>query len=87
MKLPNADLALVEREKIIDYLLNADHPDNGGKAKFFTALGFSPDNWMIMATSLRALAQRLSATMIVESSHGIKYIIDGALSTPSGRKL
>jgi hypothetical protein len=29
MKLPNADLAKVERKKITEYLLNDEHPDNG----------------------------------------------------------
>ena len=32
MKLPNAHLAVVEERKVVDYLLNAAHPDNGGKA-------------------------------------------------------
>lgn len=35
MRLPNAQNAVVDREKIADYLLNPAHPDNGGKAKFF----------------------------------------------------
>ncbi|HVU27152.1 MAG TPA: hypothetical protein VHG71_05380 [Verrucomicrobiae bacterium] len=35
MKLPNADKAIVERDKIENYLLDASHPDNGGKAQFF----------------------------------------------------
>ena len=41
MRLPNADLAVVDREKITQYLLNPKHPDNGGKAVFFVALKFS----------------------------------------------
>lgn len=41
MKLPNAPLALVSREKITEYLLNAGHPDNNGKALFFGSLGFN----------------------------------------------
>jgi uncharacterized protein DUF6883 len=45
MKLPNAELALVEREKITEYLLNAEHPDNGGKASFLIALGFQRATW------------------------------------------
>jgi hypothetical protein len=32
MKLPDADNAIVERQKILAYLLNAAHPDNEGKA-------------------------------------------------------
>ena len=35
MKLPNAKKAVVKRAKIIDYLLDSKHPDNGGKAEFF----------------------------------------------------
>jgi len=37
MNLPNAGEAVVEREKIVGYLLNPAHPDNGGKAEFFYA--------------------------------------------------
>ncbi len=44
MKLPNAHLAVVEQEKICGYLLNAAHPDNGGKAAFFAGLGFQTEN-------------------------------------------
>lgn len=40
MNLPNAERAIVEREKITDYLLDPAHPDNGGKAPFFEHLGF-----------------------------------------------
>ena len=43
MKLPDADKAIVSREKAADYLLNPAHPDNGGKAEFFTRLGFRRD--------------------------------------------
>src|ERR1700682_3051386 len=41
VKMPHADRAVVDRAKISEYLLNAAHPDNGGKAKFFEDLGFS----------------------------------------------
>jgi hypothetical protein len=33
VKLRHAHLAVVERDKIVDYLLNPAHPDNGGKAQ------------------------------------------------------
>ena len=45
MKLSNAHLAIVEQEKVTDYLLNAAHPDNGGKAAFFQRLGFHEGDW------------------------------------------
>ena len=37
----NAHLAVVERHKVVGYLLNSAHPDNGGKARFFESFGFS----------------------------------------------
>ena len=45
MKLPNANNAIVERKKIVDYLLDPAHPDNSGKAEFLEALGFRRKEW------------------------------------------
>jgi hypothetical protein len=56
MRLPNAERALVEREKVESYLLNPAHPDNGGKASFFISLGFCADKWPVLAEALRQLA-------------------------------
>lgn len=53
MKLPNASKAVVERTKLVDYLLNAAHPDNGGKAEFFEKLGFRRTAWKALADSRR----------------------------------
>jgi hypothetical protein len=44
VKLRNAHLAIVDRSKVLDYLLNEAHPDNGGKARFFASLGFSRED-------------------------------------------
>lgn len=57
MKLPNSHLAIIEREKVCEYLLNAAHPDNGGKALFFLVLGFSRAEWRTLANALLKLAQ------------------------------
>lgn len=86
MKLPNSHLATVEREKITEYLLNHAHPDNGGKALFFVALGFSREGWLTLANALLKLARETEIAIRMESSHGIKYIVDAALSTPSGKR-
>ncbi|MBI2440445.1 MAG: hypothetical protein HYV35_03640 [Lentisphaerae bacterium] len=47
-QLPNASRALVEREKIVNYLLCADHPDGGSKARFFQRFSFSVDDWSLI---------------------------------------
>jgi len=85
MKLPNAHLAIVDREKIVDYLLNPAHPDNGGKAKFFLGLGFTVQQWQIFAGAVRTLAKSFQVIESVESPHGIKYIVIGRIETASGR--
>ena len=58
MKLPNAENAAVQREKVADYLLNAAHPDNGGKAAFFEALGFHRAEPERVAKALKDLARQ-----------------------------
>ncbi|MCL4511244.1 MAG: hypothetical protein M1470_09280 [Bacteroidetes bacterium] len=86
MKLPNLDKTVIDREKIVEYLLNAVHPDNGGKSAFFESLGFNRDNWHALATSLRQLAETTEITKIMESTHGVKYIIDGYIESSNGKK-
>ena len=56
MKIPNADKALIQREKIADYLLNASHPDNNGKAEFFESFGFRLDARETLAKAIRRAA-------------------------------
>lgn len=86
MKLPNAHLATIDRQKITEYLLDPTHPDNGGKAAFFTALGFEPGAWQLFAQALRKVAETGTVTKTVDSVHGQKYVVDGqiepALGTP-----
>jgi hypothetical protein len=84
MKLPNAAQAVVEREKIADYLLNSAHPDNGGKAAFFEGLGFRRAEWVTLAKALRSLARQAEVTQNTQSPHGQKYVIVGRIQSPAG---
>lgn len=85
MKLPNANRGVVSREKIVDYLLNAAHPDNGGKAKFFEGLGFRRDAWEELASALERVARESVVRETEESSHGRKYVIVGKVASRMGR--
>jgi hypothetical protein len=75
----------VERGKIVEYLLNPAHPDNGGKAPFFVMLGFRREDWETLAVALRQLASGSPISQSMETIHGKKYIIDGAIKTPIGK--
>lgn len=85
MDLPNKDQAVVEPEKVRDYMLSATHPDGYGKAEFFVALGFRREAWEALADALRQVARDAPVTKSMTSSHGRKYIVDGLLQAPSGR--
>ena len=86
MKLPNAAHAIIEREKVADYLLSPGHPDNGGKAPFFVACGFHRDELDVLAKALRGLAIAGEITKMLDSPHGMKYILDGEIETLAGRQ-
>ena len=45
MKLPNADKAVVEREKVVDYLLSFEHRYGASKARFLSEFGFRVEQW------------------------------------------
>jgi hypothetical protein len=45
MKLPNADLAVVEQAKVRDYLLNLTRRYGASKARFLMAFGLRPEEW------------------------------------------
>lgn len=80
VKLRNAHLAVIDRGKVLDYLLNEAHPDNGGKARFFALLGFTrkdPDHLM---RALRNVAEQGEVVHRGESVHGEKFVVDGWLS-------
>lgn len=85
IRLPQPDALRVDREKIVDYLLNPDHKDGASKAKFFTAFGFATDAWEVMAESLRQHGRRRDIVGEKSSGFGVKYELQCDLITPDGR--
>jgi hypothetical protein len=85
MKLPYAARARVDRRKVVEYLLSPSHPDGTSKARFFSAFGFSVDEWQVFARALRTHGRAQDVTASVESRHGTRYSVDGPLETPDGR--
>ena len=79
MHLPYKDQAIVESEKVRDYLLSPSHPTGLGKAEFFTSMGFQRDAWEVLADALRLVARNCPVTKSMTSPMGrsMKYIVEG----------
>ena len=86
MKLPNAALAVVEQEKIVEYLLNPIHRYGASKARFFGAFGFCAEQWETLARALREHGQNQRVTETDETGFGPRYVVEGPLHAPDGRR-
>lgn len=85
MPIPNAERAVVTREKVYDYLLNLDHPDGGSKAIWYDALGYERENWRLLADDLLEIARDCSDYATETSEFGVKYIARGKVGRPGHR--
>ncbi len=85
VKLPNAELAVIDAAKVRDYLLSESHPVGRFKAEFFRALGFRPERWQDLELALRKHAMQHEALPGDRSEYGTKYEVTGVLSGPEGR--
>ncbi|MCB2262674.1 MAG: hypothetical protein LGR52_07015 [Candidatus Thiosymbion ectosymbiont of Robbea hypermnestra] len=87
MKLPNREFAYVPGSKLKDYLLSETHMVGRTKAKFFRMFGFDETNVDILEHGLIEIARARDVKDELSSSHGKKYVVDGALMTPIGRSV
>ncbi len=85
MKLPKAELAIVEQGKIVDYLLNSIHPQGASKAKFFARFGFRLEEWKVLAIALQEHGRQNEVVVTRETGFGPRYEVEGELNAPDGR--
>ncbi|MGW8255991.1 MAG: DUF6883 domain-containing protein [Thermoguttaceae bacterium] len=83
MRIPNADGAIISLEKIVQYLLNVDHPDGGSKAALLAHIGFSMDHPKELENALREQHLPLEAKTGKPSAFGEKFEILGPLTGPA----
>ncbi len=83
-RLPNAEKAIIEAEKLRDYVLSFAHPVGRFKATFFQRLGYSAENWEAFERSLRELILSQDVAEIEESQYGQKLIVEGPFTGSSG---
>ena len=85
MRLPNADRAVVDIQKLRDYCLSAEHPRGRHKARVFAAtLGLTADHAEQLRDALLDAARNGQATAAEEDSHGKRYVIEWTVGGPRG---
>jgi len=85
--LPNNEKAIIEAEKIRDYLLSPTHPVGQFKSVVFRELGYSHENWETFEGNLRNLILSCDTEEVEETRYGRKFIVEGLFTGPSGRKM
>ncbi|MGD0799948.1 MAG: DUF6883 domain-containing protein [Terracidiphilus sp.] len=85
MKLPNAEAAIVEMEKLRDYCLSSAHPRGRHKARVFQSLlGMTAAHAEELRAALIDATLNEEATIGASDPYGTRYIIDFTLRR-SGR--
>lgn len=85
--LPNRDKAEISDKKLLDYLLNPDHPKGGSKAVAFRdVLGYTKENARDLASAFREGLDSWKATERKPQKHGQPYEVKMLLTGPTGRQ-
>jgi hypothetical protein len=84
-QVPNIGNAIFDDRKVTDYLLNAAHPKNNGKAKFFVSFDFSLANWQELKKSLLDHPNNHLVISQTSNSYGDMYEVSCSLASPDGR--
>jgi hypothetical protein len=86
VKVPGWERATVPERKITEYLLSTSHKDGRPKAAFFGAFGFRIEAWEVLAEALRGHVAEHETCGEAASAFGTRYVVEGPLETPNGRR-
>jgi hypothetical protein len=84
MKLPNADKAVIDLDKIALYLLNVDHPQGGSKARLLSSLGYSVEQCQQLEGDIRHMHLSEEVVAVRQTLWGVRYEIVAPLTAPLG---
>jgi hypothetical protein len=85
VKLPGGNKAIVDREKLVGYCLDPDHPRGKHKARVFaSALGFTAEHADELRDALLRAAATEDAQEALSDRFGRRYMIEFELSAPGG---
>ena len=86
MKLPNAEKAFVDIEKLSGYCLNSAHDRGKHKARLFSSvLGLTSDNAEELRGTLLEAPRNHDAETVGEDRYGKRYVIDFTMTTEKGQ--
>ena len=83
-QIPGADRAFISEQKIVQYLLNLDHPDGASKARVLAHAGFDVARPDELEHALRQQHLSGNARQGGPSPFGKKYEITRPLNGPAG---
>jgi hypothetical protein len=87
MKLPNGANAIVEERKLLDYVLDPDHPKGCHHAALFRdLLGITAINWAEFRDAILAAVQTTEVVPGRPSAYGQKYEMRFKMTGPEGDK-
>jgi hypothetical protein len=84
IKIPNAEKAIIEQQKIVLYLLDADHPDGGSKARLLLSIGYSVAQWQQLDVDLRSMHLNEDFVAASHTVWGMRYEIVAPIIGPAG---
>jgi hypothetical protein len=87
MVLPNSETAYVPIEKLTQYLLSPLHSVGKHKTRVLRSVGFDETNIALLENELLRLAKNENVLQMIETNYGMKYVLDGTISTPKGTTL
>ena len=76
MKLPNGERAIVDRRKLQEYCLNANHPRGRNKARVFASVGIRQGDAEGLREALLGAASNADAQPGMVNPYGLRYIVD-----------
>ncbi len=81
MKLPNAERAIIDLQKLLGYCLDLEHPDGQHKARVFkSALGIGKEQVEELREALINAIHTQEAIPTKRNQYGQKYIVDFVMS-------
>ncbi len=85
-RLPEAQHAIIDEAKLRSYLLSDVHPAGRTKAAFLRAFGFRARYRRRLRDALSEHARTAPVVASVDTDFERKYILEGSLAAPDGRK-